>query len=121
MRSILLPGEFVQSELEVDEREQKGEEPVETKVDGFAAIVMLEEFFAKLVNDDDPEEPGEEKTESGNEGSDGPIQGTGAVVDFANPEAEVERPRNRNGIDGKISERVRNEPESERLSRNKRK
>jgi hypothetical protein len=86
---MLLPSDVVERELEIDKREEKSEEPVEAKVDRFSAVVMLEQFFAKFVNDDEPEKPGEEKAESCNERSDGPIQGTGTVVDFAHPDAEV--------------------------------
>jgi hypothetical protein len=82
---------------------------------------MFEEFFAEFVDDDDPEEPGEEKTDSRNEGSDRPVKGTGTMIDFSNPDAEVKGPRYCDGVDGEVPIRIGNEPECERLSRNERK
>jgi hypothetical protein len=81
---------------------------------------MLDKFFAELVNDDDPEKPGEEKAEPGNQRSYCPIKRTGTVVDFANPDAEVKGPRNSNREDGKVSKSFRHEQEYERLSRDER-
>jgi len=117
---MLLLGDFVQSELEIDEGAQKSEKPVQTHVDRFAAVVVLEQFFAEFIDHDNPEEPGEEKTESSNEGSDRPVEGTGPVVDFANPDAKVQRPRHRDSIDGEVAIGIGNEPECKRLSRNER-
>lgn len=117
MRGILLPRDLVESELEVDEGEQESEEPVQTQVDRLAAVVMLDKLFAEFVDDDDPKKPGEEKAESGNEGSDCPVQGTGTVIDFANPEAEVKGPCHGDSIHSKVSIGLGNEPECECLSR----
>jgi hypothetical protein len=52
--NIFHPCDFVESELEVDDGEEESEQPVEAKVDGFAAVVVLNEFFAEFIKDNDP-------------------------------------------------------------------
>ena len=60
--------------MEVDEGEQEGEEGVQTQIDRLAAIVVLKQLLAKLVDDNDPQKPGEEKTKSCYQRGDSPVE-----------------------------------------------
>src|SRR5215831_12712283 len=76
-RCQLCDCDLVQGVLKVDEGEQNREEEVQTKMHRFAAVVVLEQFFAEFEDDHDVEKPGEKKTEDGDEGCYGPVKRTG--------------------------------------------
>jgi hypothetical protein len=113
---LLLTADLVKRELEVDEREEDGEEPVETHVHGLATGVVIQQFFAQFKDRDDPEEPGEEKSVADNEGREGPVERTGAVIDLAHPDTEIGRPRDSDHVTCEVPVGRRKEPENERFS-----
>ena len=69
----LFKRDAAEMKLEVDEGKEESEQDVEAQTYRLAAIVVLEQIFAHLVNDDDPEEPGEQ--ESGSERGKRPVEG----------------------------------------------
>jgi len=53
----LHPCDSVKCELEVYEGAEESEKPVQTQIDRFATVVMLEEFFTEFIDHDNPEQP----------------------------------------------------------------
>jgi hypothetical protein len=103
--------------LVIDDGKQQREEPVEPQPDGLAPVVVLQQFLANLVDDDDPEYPGEEK--ACGEGGQRPVKRERTVVYLADPDAEIDGPRRDEDILGEIAVRVR-EARSNKLQSDKR-
>lgn len=115
LQRFLLSADFVEDVLEVDEREKRGEEPVEAKSDGLATVVVVEKLFAHFEDDDDPEEQRIDESEAC-DGRNRPIERTGAGLDFADPEAKVSGPDGGDGEERDVAILIGDEPEDESFS-----
>ena len=71
---LLLLRDPIEGKLEVDEGKQERGNQVEPHIHRFAIVVVVQQLLAQLEDYDDPEEPGEQETDSDNKRSKGPVK-----------------------------------------------